>query len=146
MGISLVLAPVFFLLYGQEVRPFLGNDSRTVEPWVGPVVGLILLVAVGAMCAVFSIINGKKMQEFKDEVERQYQEASEDAPASGGNAAAPVDSAFIISTTLTFSSEEGAKEYEEAFKLLADSRREFASTYILTKVRNETGSEPKYIE
>merc|ERR1712084_75735 len=60
--ISLVLAPVFFLLYGKEVRPFLGNDSRTVEGWVGPLIGLIILIAVGIMCVVFSIINGKKMQ------------------------------------------------------------------------------------
>ena len=46
--ISLVLVPGF-LLYGKEVRPFVGNDTRTVEAWVGPVIGIIFLVAVALM-------------------------------------------------------------------------------------------------
>merc|ERR1711981_1213485 len=144
--ISLVLAPVFFLLYGAEVRPFLGNDTRTVEGWIGPVIGLVILVAVGIMCVVFTSINGRKMKEFKEEVERQYKEAQaegddvERAPAS-------FDSPFVISTRLSFKSEAGAKDYEEAFKVLADSRREFASTYLLTKVRGGAPDEyPAYIE
>merc|ERR1711981_1303867 len=64
--ISLALAPVFFLLYGKEVRPFLGNDKRTVAGWVGPVIGLIILVVVAILCVIFTSINNKKMQEFKD--------------------------------------------------------------------------------
>merc|ERR1712151_298063 len=144
--ISLVLAPVFFLLYGKEVRPFLGNDARTVPAWTGPVVGVIIGVVVAAMCVIFSYVNGKKMQEFKDEVERQYKEAQ----ASGGDverAPASFDSPFVISTRLSFKSEAGAKDYEEAFKVLADSRREFASTYLLTKVRGGADNDyPSYIE
>lgn len=58
--ISLVLAPVFFLLYGKEVRPFLGNDTRTVPGWTGPVVGVIILAVVAAMCVIFGWINSKK--------------------------------------------------------------------------------------
>jgi len=145
--ISLVLAPVFFLLYGKEVRPFLGDYQRTVEGWVGPLIGLIILIAVAILCVIFSMINGKKMQEFKDRVQAQYQEASSKDPKDNYRGDTPAaDSSFVISTKLTFSSQEGAEEYEEAFKLLADSRREFASTYILTKVRGEDAAEPKYIE
>merc|ERR1712110_135910 len=48
--ISLVLAPVFFLLYGSEVRPFVGNSARDIEPWVAPVIGIFILVGVGILC------------------------------------------------------------------------------------------------
>jgi len=139
--ISLVLAPVFFLLYGKEVRPFLGNDTRSVEAWVGPVIGLIILIAVGIMCAIFTSINNKKMQEFKDEVERQYQEAS----ASDGEGAGPrvADAPFVIATHLSFRTAAGANEYEQAFKVMADSRRDFASTYVLSQVRG--GEDDEYV-
>merc|ERR1719275_593471 len=143
--ISLVLAPVFFLLYGKEVRPFLGNDTRTVEAWVGPVIGLIILIVVGIMCAIFTSINNKKMQEFKDEVERQYQEAS----ASDGEGAGPrvADAPFVIATHLSFRTAAGANEYEQAFKVMADSRRDFASTYVLSQVRGGAADDyVKYIE
>lgn len=143
--ISLVLAPVFFLLYGAEVRPFLGNDTRTVDGWVGPVIGLVILIAVGVMCAIFTIINNKKMQEFKDEVDRQFKEAmgDDDDRCPEPDAGAP----FVIATHLSFRTAEGANEYEEAFKVMADSRREFASTYVLSKVRcNEDDEYVSYIE
>ena len=42
--ISLVLAPMFLLLYGKKVCPLVGNDTRTVEARVGPVTGIIILV------------------------------------------------------------------------------------------------------
>merc|ERR1712037_1019586 len=99
---SLVLAPVFFLLYGKEVRPFLGNDTRTVEWWTGPLVGVLILVGVGIMCVVFSMINGKKMKEFKDTVEQQYEEAKNSAPTAPVSNAPTVDSPFVISTALSF--------------------------------------------
>merc|ERR1712019_319514 len=50
--------------------------NNTVPAWTGPVVGVIILVVVAAMCVIFSYVNGKKMQEFKDEVEKQYREAA----------------------------------------------------------------------
>jgi len=144
--ISLVLAPVFFLLYGKEVRPFLGNDVRSVPGWTGPVVGIIILVAVAVMCVVFSWINGNKMQEFKDEVEKQFQEAKRSG--GGTSSSAPeVTSPFVVKTRLAFKSVEGAKEYEEAFSTLAKTRREYASTYIFSKIRGgDADAPPEYIE
>lgn len=148
--ISLVLAPVFFLLYGKEVRPFLGNDERDIEPWVAPVIGMVILTGVGILCVVFSVINGKKMKQFKEQVEAQYeivrQKGVEGGEGGEGEYAKQRhDPAFVIETHLSFTSAEGALAYENAFNVLAKSRREYASTYLLTKVRN-CGQEQKYIE
>jgi len=110
-------------------------------------VGIIILVAVAIMCVVFSMINGKKMAQFKEEVERQYMEAKNSSNDSAPVAAPTVDSPFVISTALSFKTKEGAKEYEEAFKVLAKSRQEFASTYLLTQVRGCAADDHvKYIE
>merc|ERR1711934_1235771 len=54
---------------------------------------------------------------------------------------------FVIATHLSFRTAAGANEYEQAFKVMADSRRDFASTYVLSQVRgNEDDEYVSYIE
>jgi len=142
--ISLVLAPVFFLLYGTEVEPFLGNSDRSIEPWVAPVIGLIMLVMVVIVCVVFCITNGRAKAAFVAKVDAEMERASVLEDSSAGAIEGGIqmqelrtDTAFAIETHIAFRSAEGAKEYEEAFATLADSRKEYATTYTLTKVRSE---------
>merc|ERR1719503_77449 len=60
---SLVLAPVFYLIYGDETEPFVGGSSGT-EEWVGPVVSVIILVILVILSAAVMASNTKYYKEF----------------------------------------------------------------------------------
>jgi hypothetical protein len=146
--ISLVLAPVFFLLYGQQVRPFRGDATGTIEAWVAPLIGAILLVAVIIICAIFTCVNNKAMEAFKADVEQQYEQANSDIGEDGQIEMVSLrkDSAFAIETHISFKSKEGAEEYAEAFADMAETRKKYASSYLLTKVRESDEGHHQYVE
>ena len=50
---------------------------------------------------------------------------------------------FVLSCDISFKSIEGAEEYANAFNVMAESRHDFASTYLFSKIR---GVGERYIE
>jgi len=141
---SLVLAPVFFMLYGKEVRPFVGDATRSVAPWVAPVVGVIILIVVVVICVVFAICNGRYNAAFRKNVETEMIKSSGGDSSSGEVELTSINSAFCIETIIPFTSEEGAKKYEAAFEKLAKSRSDYCSVFLLTRI--DGGEGIKYVE
>jgi H(+)-translocating pyrophosphatase len=75
---SLVLAPIFYLIYGDETEPFVGGSSGT-EEWVGPVVSVIILVILVILSAAVLSSNTKYYKEFNARVEEAMKEASDES-------------------------------------------------------------------
>lgn len=146
---SLVLAPVFFMLYGKEVRPFVGDATRSVQAWVAPIVGLIILIVVVVICIVFAICNGRYNAAFRNSVEQEMLKAEKGGSSASGSGSielTEVDSgAFCVESLIPFTSEAGAQNYEKAFNKLAESRREYCSMYLLTRIDGDS-DEIKYLE
>jgi len=75
---SLVLAPVFYLIYGDETEPFVGGSSGT-EEWVGPVVSVIILVILVILSAAVMASNTKYYKEFNARVDEAMKSASDES-------------------------------------------------------------------
>jgi len=101
---SLVLAPIFYIIYGTETSPFVGSSNGTAA-WVGPVIGLIVIVILVIIVVAVQSSNNKYYKDFKDKVNKAMEEASRTAAAA---------SAGDVELTETASTEtkEGEKEAE----------------------------------
>merc|ERR1711871_1001277 len=77
---SLVLAPVFFLIYGSETDPFVGGSTGTAS-WVGPVVSIIIIVILVIISVTVSLSNEKFYTDFKATVDEAMLKASDESKA-----------------------------------------------------------------
>eukprot|EP00750_Incisomonas_marina_P007677 INCI15026.1.p1 GENE.INCI15026.1~~INCI15026.1.p1 ORF type:complete len:984 (-),score=135.57 INCI15026.1:437-3388(-) len=65
---SLVLAPIFYLIYGSETAPFVGGGDTGADAWVGPVIGLIVIVILLIIVIFVQKSNDKFYVDFKEKV------------------------------------------------------------------------------
>jgi len=65
---SLVLAPIFFLIYRTESEPFVGGGADGADPWVGPVVGLVIILLLLIIVIAVQKSNDKFYADFKEKV------------------------------------------------------------------------------
>ena len=65
---SLVLAPVFFIIYGTETEPFVGGGAGGTEAWVGPVAGVVVIVILTIIVLAVQKSNNKFYADFKQKV------------------------------------------------------------------------------
>ena len=93
---SLVLAPVFFIIYGAETTPFVGGGST--EPWVGPVVGLAILLVLIIVVVAVQKGNNKFYADFKVKVADAMKAAGGDDDVSDAERAAIAESGVSRTT------------------------------------------------
>jgi Na+/H+-translocating membrane pyrophosphatase len=65
---SLVLAPIFYLVYGKETNPFIGGGPDGAAAWVGPVVGVVVIIILVIVVVVVQNGNDKFYADFKAKV------------------------------------------------------------------------------
>jgi len=142
--LSLVLAPIYFVLYRKETRPFLGSDSQAddfKDSWIGPVVGVIILVVVGIGCIIFTVSNRKKKEEDTRKLEEkanarkgpQYDDVVVEPEIRSFGEEARSDPPFIVVTDFTVKTVEGGLEYAKAFDEMSSTRMPYAATYLLVQ-------------
>jgi hypothetical protein len=65
---SLVLAPIFYLVYGKETNPFIGGGPDGAAAWVGPVVGVVVIIILVIVVVAVQNGNDKFYADFKAKV------------------------------------------------------------------------------
>ena len=72
---SLVLAPIFYLVYGKETNPFIGGGPDGAAAWVGPVVGVVVIIVLVIVVVAVQNGNDKFYADFKANVSKAMKDA-----------------------------------------------------------------------
>merc|ERR1711871_957733 len=142
--LSLVLAPIYFLIYRRETRPFLGNETPGddfVNAWVGPVIGIIIIVVVGIGSVLFTISNKRSKDKLTEEIEAKAEarnkgndpEVALEREIRSYGEESRADPPFVVVTEITMKSVEGGLEYAKAFSEMAKTRNPYASTFLIVQ-------------
>lgn len=85
---SLVLAPIFYLVYGKETNPFVGGGADGAAAWVGPVVGVVVIIILVIVVVAVQNGNDKFYANFKAKVANAMSAAKRE---ESGNATEEAD-------------------------------------------------------
>jgi hypothetical protein len=128
------------LLYGSEVRPFRATESPTDDAngWVGPVIAICLLVVVAIVCIILTISNKRSKQRMTDAINakaeaRSAPQAEIELPVRSYADESAADPPFAIISQFKFTSSDGVDAYVNAFNALAETRKRYATTFVLTR-------------
>jgi Na+/H+-translocating membrane pyrophosphatase len=80
--LSLVLSPVFYVIYRSETLPFVGGGADGSVDWVGPVVGVIIMAVMIIVIAVAQHLNDKFYAGLKKTVEDSLKSVAETKKAA----------------------------------------------------------------